>query len=156
MLPKTHIILGGIFSILVWIIHPTIPWFNIVLIFLSSFLIDFDHYMYYVFKKKDINPFKSTSWFMKNHKNGVIKKFEKKNSKNKVKAYFCAFHTVELLLLIFIFALFIKPFLFILLGMLFHSLLDVIDLTIRKDIHLREFSTIAYIIRRNKKEWKYF
>ncbi|MFQ5531781.1 MAG: hypothetical protein ACE5ES_04160, partial [Candidatus Nanoarchaeia archaeon] len=72
MLPKTHIILGFIFSVLIFFLFPQMGLIGASLIFFSSFLIDFDHYLYYLFKKKDPNPRNSVKWFMKHHKEKTL------------------------------------------------------------------------------------
>ena len=54
MLPKWHILFGAIFSMLVYFIF-NINLFQVSLIFLASIFIDFDHYLFYVFRKKDFN-----------------------------------------------------------------------------------------------------
>ena len=67
MLPKVHIIVGGIISILLYLLFP-ITILEVSLIFLSSFLIDFDHYLLYVVNKKDFSLKKSFRWFIDNQK----------------------------------------------------------------------------------------
>ena len=59
MRPLHHIILGAIFAILLYIFFPAIEFSGALIIFFSSFLIDFDHYLIYVAIKKDLNPFKA-------------------------------------------------------------------------------------------------
>jgi len=50
MLPKAHIFYGAIFSIILYLIG--LSAIESILTFLASFLIDFDHYLRYVLKKK--------------------------------------------------------------------------------------------------------
>ena len=128
MLPKAHIILGSIFSIILYFLGLT-P-LQCTVIFLSSFLIDFDHYAWYVIKKKDFS-LRNAYYFLK----GLEKE----------KPVMMIFHTFEFILLILILSLFYDFFLFILIGMLFHSLLDVIDLKYNKELHLREFLFLKYL-----------
>ena len=78
MLPKTHILLGLIFSLLIYFsLELTI--IQASLVFLSSFLIDFDHYLWYVFKKKDFS-LKNAYYYLKD--------FEKD------KAHLMVFHSI--------------------------------------------------------------
>jgi hypothetical protein len=158
MLPKYHLLLGIAFSFLIWAIFPRINIFGAGLIFSSSFLIDFDHYLYYAFKKKDINPGNSVGWFMHNHQNKTLEKWDKSQRAKgkKTKAAFCIFHTFELLMLVLALSFFFYPFLFILIGLLFHQITDAIDLGSRKILHLREYSLMLYSVRRNKQGWTYF
>lgn len=132
MLPKTHAILGFIFSTLSYFTFP-ITIFQAILIFLSSFLIDFDHYWFYVKKTKDWNLKRASNW--------------KVYLSKKHKPIMHIFHTIEFIILIIILSFFWNIFLFILIGMLFHSILDIIDLIYRKVINIREFSLIRYLIR---------
>ena len=53
----------------------------------------------------------------------------KKISKQKHKPRMDIFHTIEFLVLIVFLSFYFNFFLFILIGMLFHSILDIIDMT---------------------------
>jgi hypothetical protein len=139
MLPKTHIILGGIFVILVYFIFK-ISILNIVLIFLASFLIDFDHYLFCVNKNKTCSIKKAYN-FLKDLK---LKK-----------PVFMIFHTIEFHLIVFILGFLWNGFWFILIGMLFHSIMDIISLTYEKELWHREFSLIRYLILKKKYPKKY-
>ncbi len=137
MLPKTHAIAGGIFSILIYFIFQ-ISLFNAFLIFLASFLIDFDHSVWYICRKKDFSLKKAYN---------LLKSIEKPP-----KPIMVIFHTIEFLLFMFILSFFFEPFLFLLIGMLFHSVLDIIDLEYRGIFNYREFSLIRYLFS-NKKNY---
>ena len=54
MYPKHHILLGFIFSVFVFILFPKIGILGVSIIFLSSFLIDVDHYIGYAIRKRDL------------------------------------------------------------------------------------------------------
>lgn len=136
MLPKTHIILGVIFSILIYFLL-NITIFQASLIFLSSVLIDFDHYMFIIQKKKIWNLKKAYFW----HK-GLPKDH---------KTIMHIFHTIEFMILVFLLSFFWTGFLYILVGMLFHSLLDLADLFYNYRFEVREFSLIRYLIRSKDK-----
>ena len=45
MLPRWHIIFGAIFTAIIWIFSPETKIIYLSLVFLSSVLIDFDHYL---------------------------------------------------------------------------------------------------------------
>lgn len=128
MLPKAHIFFGAIFSIILYLVG--LNFYQSFLVFLATFLIDFDHYAWYVLKKKNLSLKKAYN-FLK--------------AMDKAKPMMMIFHTFEFLLLILILAFFYDFFLFILIGMLFHSLLDVIDLKYNKELHLREFILLRYL-----------
>ncbi len=130
MLPKWHILFGAIFSALFYLIFK-ISIFNSILIFLSSVFIDIDHYAWYVNKKKDFS-LKNAYIFLKLFK--------------KPKPIMMLFHTIEFLLIVFLLSFFWKGFLFILIGMLFHSLLDIIEMSYENELHFREFFLLSYLL----------
>ena len=145
MIPKHHIIAGAIISIIIFLIFQLTP-AQTLIIFLSSFLIDIDHYIYYAVKKKDFNPIKATKWFFKKRKIWI--KLTPKERK-KYKRVIIIFHGIEFWILLIIFSLFNRIFLFIFIGVAIHMLLDFIEL-----IHLNEpfYSKLSVIqvIRTNK------
>lgn len=148
MYPRYHIVLGFLFSLLL------IPFFPIgitgfLLIFLSSFLIDFDHFMVYYFYRRGLSLKGALKWYDKlEEKTEALKKKNKK-----FKAPIDIFHTIEFIFIIFLLSLYSKYFLFILIGMLFHSLIDIIDLSRRGVLFVREYSIIHLLIQKNKKEY---
>jgi len=126
MLPKTHIMLGAIFSLVLFYLFP-ITIFQVSLIFLASFLIDFDHYVWYVYKKKDFK--------LKNSYN-----YLKKDARDLRKLMF--FHTIEFHIFVALLGFIWSGFFYILIGMIFHSLTDLIGLIYEKRLRTREFSLI--------------
>jgi hypothetical protein len=140
MLPKTHIIIGAVFSIILYFLFQ-IEIFYAVLIFLASFLIDFDHYAFYAKKKKNWSLGKAYLF---------LKKHEKK------KPMMMEFHTIEFHILILLLGFLWNGFWFILIGMIFHSILDIISLTYNREIKLREYSLIRYVIIKRKNKNYYF
>ncbi len=124
MLPRWHILLGGVFTLVIWLVAPTINIFYLLLVFLSSFLIDFDHYVNAAIRNKKL----SLSQAFEYHRE--LEKKEKREQKQGifVKGDFHLFHTVEFHILIGILSFFWAPFFYIFIGMIFHSLLDVASL----------------------------
>lgn len=121
------------------------------MIFLSSFLIDFDHYLYYAFKKKNFNPQYS-------HKNLVEKRKDwlrlSKEEKQEYKRPLIIFHGIEFWILLFIFSFFNKTFIFILIGIFIHIIVDHIEILYFKDVFYHKFSQIWVIIKnKNKKDF---
>jgi hypothetical protein len=55
------------------------------------------------------------------------------------KGDFHIFHTFEFHALVLAIGLIFNPFLYIFIGMLFHSLLDLADLTVKDEVYRREF-----------------
>ena len=129
MLPKWHILSGFISSyIIYWFTSLTI--FQASLIFLSSVLIDFDHYLWYRFKKRDWN-LKNAYIYLKRHR--------------KIYKPLMLLHTIEFHILIALLIFVWQGFFYVLVGMLFHSIFDLIDLIYTKRLYLREFSLIHFI-----------
>lgn len=135
MLPKTHIILGALFSIIIWILFPDINLIYLSLIFLSSFLIDFDHYLAYVFETKNLSLKKAFDYHTRLDKLEIAER--KKGIKNR--GPFHVFHTFEFILAVYLVSFIWTPFLYILIGMLFHSALDIIYLINIRYLYRREF-----------------
>ncbi|MEK6850627.1 MAG: hypothetical protein AABX85_03560 [Nanoarchaeota archaeon] len=144
MLPKTHIILGAIFSIIIWIIFPEINLIYLSLIFLSSFLIDVDHYLAYVFETKNLSLKKAFDYHI------MLDKLEiaERAKGIKRKGPFHVFHTFEFLLAVYLVSLIWTPILYILIGMLFHSALDIISLINLRTLYRREFFLTNWIIKK--------
>lgn len=125
MLPKTHFILGIIFvSCLYLFFYPYISILGLLVIFLSSVLIDIDHYFYYIFKKRDLNLFRAYKWYIKNaRKLCSLKREQMKNLY--IGIYF--FHGVEILIILLLLGIYIHSFfIFIFFGFLFHLVVDIL------------------------------
>jgi hypothetical protein len=142
MLPKYHLILGIIFSLLLyWLLSLTI--FQTLLIFSASFFIDLDHYLWYVNRKKDIS--------LKN-----AYKYLKKISMKGKKPIMMLFHTIEFHIFIGLLGFIWIGFSYILIGMIFHSFSDLLYFGKKNMLYIREFSLIRYFILKNKYPKKYF
>ena len=144
MIPRWHIVLGLIFTAIVYFSVPGIEWYFLLLIFLSSFLIDFDHYVASVIKTGNIGLFKSFEYHRK------MQKVEKKENEKGIRQRgdFHLFHTIEFHALIGLLGLFWVGFVYIFIGMVFHSLIDVISLIHEDRTYRREFFFFNWI--RNK------
>jgi len=140
MYPKDHFIIGILFCVILFFIIPQISFLGLILIFLSSILIDFDHYIWFIFNFKNFN-LKKAYLYAKNNKS-------KKNRKKLM-----IFHTIEFLILILILSYFFKFLIYVFIGLAFHILIDTIDLVfkIRKNKKsLRYLSSIYYFINLRK------
>ena len=125
MLVKYHIFIGFIFSIILFLIFHNITLIGAGIIFFSSFLIDFDHYIYYIIKKKDTNLINSINYFLRRRKD--VKNMSIKERK-KFYSGFCFLHGIEILIILFIAGIFIsKYFLLIFIGFALHLALDIIE-----------------------------
>lgn len=149
MLPKIHIILGLIFSLIVFLIFPSVGWIGFALIFLSSFLIDIDHYLYYVWLKKDFSLKNAYNWFKKGTE---IFKTLSKEKQDKVHFGNFFLHGIELIIILAILSYFWHFCLYILIGVGFHMILDLIDLK-QKGVDFFKLSFLYSIYsQRNKKD----
>ncbi len=124
MLPKFHLFFGIIFVVRLHFLFPQISFFNLSIIFLSSFLIDVDHVFYYFLKTGDINPVRVYRWYMKKWKR--FHKIPREQRKN-IYSGFYLFHGIEVLMILFLLGFYISPlFSFIFIGFSFHLLVDTV------------------------------
>jgi len=151
MYPKQHLILGFFFALILFLIFPEIDFFGFLIIVSASVLIDFDHYVYYIYKKGDFSLKNAYNWYVKNGE-----KFFSlpENKRANIKFGFCFLHGIEVIVLIFILFFFFKYnfLIFISTGLIFHQFLDAVELS-RKKLPLHKVLSITYylIYAKNKK-----
>lgn len=122
MLPDKHVFFGIIFVLALFLLFPGMSLSDLTIIFLSTVLIDFDHYLYYIFRKKDISPLAAYRWHKKLHKKFLSLSREQLR---KIYSGFFIFHGLEALLIVLLLGIFLSRFfLFIFVGFLFHMILD--------------------------------
>ena len=117
MLPKWHFLTALILSAILW------PFFkiNVLIIIFSAVFIDVDHYILYIYRKKDFSLMRAYSFF----KN--LGDIFKKTGKTYREYSLCIFHTVEFFIILFILG-FISPFFqFVFLGCSFHVIIDILS-----------------------------
>lgn len=125
MFPKYHLLLGFMFSLILFIFCPKITLLTAIIIFLSSFLIDIDHYIFLAFNSKQKNIFKAYFEGIQLKKKSIS--VSKKQRKD-IPGGFYLFHGVESLIILFLLGFFVnKVFYFILIGFLFHLVLDYLE-----------------------------
>lgn len=137
--PSTHIFFAIIVSIIIFFIFPSIGFIELGIFFFSSFLIDFDHYLFYVFVKNDFSLKKAYKWFL-------VKKIKylalPKEQRKKHYSSFCYFHGIEPVILFTISGYFFHHyFYFVAGGILFHLVLDIIN-----EVFIYKSSTNKYSI----------
>jgi len=135
MYPRYHILLGATFTLLILFLVPQISPIYLALIFFSSFLIDFDHYVASVIKTK--NPRLKESFVYHRKKRIEEKRDIARGIKRKGDFHF--FHTIEFHVLVGLLGIFWIGFFYIFIGMIFHSLLDIFSLLQRGSFHRREY-----------------
>lgn len=147
MLPKYHIVIGAIFTILFYQLS-NLTYFQAIVIFLSSFLIDFDHYLNYVVNKKDLSLNNATKYFHR-HRDKWIQLSVSERKKYKRPMFI--FHGIEFWLILFLLSNYNKIFIFILFGIAIHIILDYIDYYYFKEPFYPKFSQL-YLYQTNKKK----
>ncbi len=150
MLVSRHIIFGFIFSILLFILFPSITLLFASIIFLSSVLMDIDHYLLFVFQNKDMSLKRAYNYFYCEHKK--FYNSSKKENLKKVHPHFIL-HGVEFVLILIILTLPFPVLVFILIGVLFHLILDYIDL-INHGQSLHSKTSQIHLFIKNKKRKK--
>jgi len=133
MLPKTHIFLGAIFSFFCFILFPKIGMLGFLIIFLSSVLIDVDHYLVYIFHCGDFSLKKAY----------VCLKTRRPIKENW--RFIMFLHGIEIFIILALVSLVSRIFLFILIGFLFHFSLDIISEFYDKTIKERKFFLLKFI-----------
>jgi len=137
--PKTHVIFGFIFSFILFVCFSEINLFFAILIFLSSFLVDIDHYFFRAWKLNQKNIFKAYKSNMDIKKN--YKKLSKKE-KEKIIPGFYIFHGFEIIIVLFLLGISLHRFFyFIMIGILFHLCLDYVEIILNKE-KMHKFSSI--------------
>ena len=147
MLPKYHIVIGAITTSIIFSIFIITP-LQALIIFLSSFLIDVDHYLLYVFKTKDLSLKRSIKYFFKRRDDWLKKPLEERK---KSKLAIFIFHGIEFWILLIILAIYLPIIWFVILGIFIHMILDYIDIIYRKDPWYSKFSQV-YVYLTNKKK----
>ena len=147
MLPKYHITIGAIITTIIFSIFPITP-LQATIIFLSSFLIDVDHYLIYAFKTKDYSLKNSRKFFHKRREDWL--KLSIRNQKN-YKRYIYFFHGIEFWLILIFLTKYIYLMKFILIGIAIHMILDYIDFLYYKQPLYAKFSQF-YVYFTNKKK----
>ena len=143
MVPRWHLLWGVLFSLLIWIVFPTIDLLYLFLVFFGSFFIDFDHYAV-LGLKKGIWGFKRN---VRYHKKLEKIELEEKNKGIFRRGYFHLFHTVEFHVLVFVLGSVWVGFYYILLGMLFHSICDFVWLVKKNRVYRREYWLVSKLFK---------
>jgi len=148
MYPYQHLILGILFSLILFVIFPEIGLIGVLLIIFSTVLIDIDHYFYTSFRKKNFNFFKIYKWHIK-----ADEKFRKlkRSERNKTFVAWCFLHGLEILLILALATFFISHyFIFVLTGFTFHLFLDIVYEKFFIFDDPRKLSIIYSFIRKKK------
>jgi acyl-coenzyme A synthetase/AMP-(fatty) acid ligase len=145
MLPKWHVLINLVLSLILLIfINPVYT----LIFFLSSVLIDLDHYLYYIYEKKDFSLKKAYSW----HKL-TRERFHNlsKEEKKKHKYFVLIFHGFEILVIMLALSKVYPVLFFVFLGFFVHLTEDSIIATKFNYLERKLFLTYAiYLHQKNK------
>lgn len=149
MLPKWHLFFGLVISL---ILFPFFSW-QVLLFLAATVLIDFDHYLIYMIKRKDLGLKTSYAFFR-----DLDKKQKNQNFKGFYTFFLCIFHTYEFLLILFILSFIYNPLLLIFLGFIYHLAIDIVFVRIVYNkkylfFYLKNFSLVYHLFTRNKKRF---
>jgi hypothetical protein len=128
MMPKIHVFAGLVGAVGLWLVFD-VGWFFCLVFWGASFLIDVDHYFFYVWSERNWSLWKAFKLFLLKKK-----KYEAMNRKERKKVMkgFWVLHGLEWVLLFGVFGYFIwNMFYFVALGFLFHLVLDWVDIAIQ-------------------------
>jgi hypothetical protein len=151
MLPKYHIFFGILFTLSLYAFFPQTSLLYLAIVFLSSILIDGDHYVYYVFKKKNFSLIKALQWYKEGSKKMTsLSRTQRKGFYTGL--YFL--HGIEWIILLAILGRFFFPILtYVSIGFLFHFALDIPhEFYFKGTVH--KISLIYSIYMSNKKKSK--
>jgi len=116
------------------------------IIFLASWIIDLDHYLWYAIKTKDWNPLHAIRWYLR-----LISKWGNLSfkEKRKFKQGVFVLHSLLFWLILAVLSFSHVFFLWVLIGIMIHMVADLIDLYVRrKPLYGKIF--LCYVIKRNK------
>lgn len=125
--------------------------FSGAIVLLSTIFIDLDHVLIYFLETKNINPFKFWAWSMRR------KKYYNSLSwpdREKLKSPHFILHGVEFVFILILLALIHNFFFWVLLGIVFHIILDFIDLFYKGMGHYSIKTSQIWLWQRNKKKKK--
>ena len=155
MWPKTHVVYGFIASLALYLIFPSIGLLEASLIFFSSFLIDIDHYFYYVGKTKDISLINAINWFSeRKRKWHKLSALQIRQYTKKFKHHFLIFHGFEFVALLAILTFYFPLIFWILIGVTIHLLMDYRELvSLGLSPLIKMSQTYVYITNKKKKDF---
>jgi hypothetical protein len=147
MYTTKHVIFGLIFSLVLYLLFQEIGLLGFLTIWLASFLIDVDHYLYYAISKKDISLKRAYKWFMEESAKSFLMPKEKRKKMNKQIP--CALHGIEAIAILTLLSFFHNFFLFVLIGFVFHEFLDFIHIVYYgfslKHLGSQTYNLVAYL-----------
>jgi hypothetical protein len=150
MLPKWHVLIGLLVTILLKLTTSIEP-LLLLAFFLATFLIDIDHYFFFVLRKKNFDPFSSYNWFIEKEKEYLRIPF---NERQRYKKPVMIFHGIEFWALLVLLSFASEVFIMIFWGIMVHMLADFACLFLKNEPFYQKFSQIWLCIEnRHKREF---
>lgn len=147
MLPKKHIIYGGLFALVCYLLFARIGLYEALIIWICSWLvIDLDHAIRYSIKTRNFSPVKFWEW-----SKDEDKRWRKlsKHEKEKYHIPLFLFHGAESLIILLLLSLRWEFFFWCFIGFLFHLILDWIDLY-EKDEYIFGKVSVLWVVWKNR------
>lgn len=139
MKPRKHILYTLLFIGGIVLVSPrSFSLAELALFFGAAVFIDADHYFYYALVKKDWSLKRSLQWFAEGEKKFLSLPLPERGN---VALGVYVFHGMEFLFLVFLLSWWWQGLLLILSGLLFHHILDSVDLIQRKISPEKVFSS---------------
>jgi hypothetical protein len=142
---RYHLLIGFVVSYTL-VFFFNLPIFFGVLLFISSWIVDSDHYLWYSLETKDWNPIHAVKWYLSAIPRWISLS---SNEKEKFKRGVFIFHGICFWMVLLVLSFFNKIFLWILIGVLVHMFADLIDLYKRKEPLYNKIFPF-YVIKTNK------
>lgn len=148
MLPKYHIALAFALALILRL-FTSLDNIAIGVIFISAFLIDFDHYLLYFYKKRDFNLERAYDWFVEKREAYLSLNA---GERRKYKKPIYILHGIEPMLIILALSMLSEFFIYIFAGLVFHLLVDLIEAAYLKEPLYFKLSQIWTAIKNKGKK----
>ncbi len=129
MLPKEHALYGFFAALFSMLLFDQIEYIWAIVFLIATIGIDVDHYLWYIYKKRDLNLRKSVQWF---YSLGKIESKIPYHKKNNFSYGIYILHGPEIILILLIVSMYSWIAWPIIFGFLFHQVLDFLDILERK------------------------
>lgn len=146
MLPKWHVLYGFVFVIIL-ISFFKFSLFGAIIVFLTTIFIDVDHILIYFIETRSLDLNNFYSWSMK--KREWYRNLSEKDRENLRQPHFIL-HGIEFVLFLIPLILIHNLFLWVLIGVLFHLVLDFIQLFYEGVSHYSIKTSQIWLWQRNK------
>jgi len=152
MQPKEHIFYGGLFAMACYFLLPVVGSYEAFVIWIATwFIIDLDHAIFYSVKTLNFNPVKFWKW-SKHHRERWLR--IPGHKKRELQHPIYIFHGIEALVVLFLLGLKWDVFHWVLIGFVFHLILDWIHMCYLDEDIMYKVSWI-WVLFRNRGKLKF-